>query len=577
MTHSLADSQLGGPSVSRWGPSPLTLLHHQPIIIPKYRTGVKYAGQSQPDDLPAMTPHPTLTYKGDDDPYVLWTPAGFPMPYVFAKCNRQHCHYFKEEPSISEMVDPVWPSLKPYLLPDPHDPYLQGNDHPLKIEFIEYQACPVLGCPQGANLDRPVTEQPSTFRYLQMAQHFYNNHMSAAHRTFCRLCGYTAIKRYDFERHLANLHDVHLRTADAPPNTPMPAKYVFVAHVIFPAGTYTPARGIQISFRDYYSSVVPESPSYPHWRNYKFATRAPPGVTPPQVWWDLATNSYISPQGTVEPHKLRRRAQRYGYALDSPPCVPDAEYRGLHMRPAGSESDPQYDQRRPKSPLLVIRLGRGHARIRTPPGDTPLMTSARTLTIQDEGRDEPFCTQPKSTTVPSGTDSDATDKYDQFEDVRETITATSPLPTPLPDSMDTSQHDLPMDIVDDVPTHDTYSDTEEHDSMSEDGSERPSTASTASTVLIHQTLNSFSREQLFTIPSELSYDDDNPMALPQEFASLYSTLHKEIQNAMLGPQYRPCMLVSVLFRLIIVHASLCRAGGAPGLHLSDSLNSTLSC
>ena len=181
MTDDLAGSKLSAPTVASRGSRFITRLPHTPITIPRflYWAQVLWCAQACVTSTP-MQPHPTLTYKGDETLHVRWTPAGFPLPYLFAKSNRQHWHHFSAVVPDDETVQPVWPTLQPQLLSDPNDPFLQGNERPLTVQFIEYQACPVLGCSQGATLDHPVTQQPSTFRYSQMAQHFYNCHMSAA-------------------------------------------------------------------------------------------------------------------------------------------------------------------------------------------------------------------------------------------------------------------------------------------------------------------------------------------------------------------------------------------------------------
>ena len=176
--------------------------------------------------------------------------------------------------------------------------------------------------------------------------------------------------------------------------SPLPAKYAFVAFVSMPLGSYCPANGLQISFQDYCNSVIPASPAYPHWKNYQFASVAPAGITPPQVWWNLDTNSYISPQGANEQSRLRRRAEKCGSSLSSSKS-PRTIAPVIRFRPAGSENDPSYDAPY-TSRVPVPRRVRGRGRPSPFSREDSDPTSSRGLTLEMAGRSRPLSTSTPS-------------------------------------------------------------------------------------------------------------------------------------------------------------------------------------
>ena len=108
MQNVLAQDQLAGPA-----PPPKrsrdTRIIPEPILIPRTRTGTRYTGVEEPPDLKPMEPHPMLTYKDDSTVLVCWTPPGYPLPYLFAKANQHHWHFFTDEPTANETVQSFWP------------------------------------------------------------------------------------------------------------------------------------------------------------------------------------------------------------------------------------------------------------------------------------------------------------------------------------------------------------------------------------------------------------------------------------------------------------------------------------
>ena len=275
-----------------------------------HRSVQTYNKHPQPRDLPPMTPHPTLTYREDPQVYVMWTPAGYPLPYIFPATNKHHLHHFQTTPPADSVISPVWPTSTTMEVKDPADPDVAAGASYWTVHFIEHQACPIIGCPKGPQFNFPPTRQPFSFKYSALLAHFQTTHCSAITWTVCRQCGYFSILRYDFVRHLHDVHKAEWDTTTVIANPPIPSHLAFVAYLSMPRTAYHPAGGILIDFHHYYSSVSPVSPVYPHWKSIRFDTRMPRGVSEPTPWWNSHTHTYLATHGRMAPPRRQSRKRR---------------------------------------------------------------------------------------------------------------------------------------------------------------------------------------------------------------------------------------------------------------------------
>ena len=219
------------------------------------------------------------------------------------------------------------------------------------------------------------------------------------------------------------------------------------------------------------------------------------------------------------------------------------------MRPAGTEGNLLYDAP-PVASQSPPPRARGRASTRGYPREAAPLKSSRGLTLEMDGMHRPLNPLPApslhSVAMDSDSDSDATDDY-QFEDVRESIPRTSPQPPATAEAAAQSPPSSPVWILcsspdldvpgsEKLPPHPELStstlDLPTSLSGQDDVQTPPSSPSSETdSVVPVSSLNTISQDQLYTIPAELSFEQEYPAALPQEFMTLYQTLMNEVQQA----------------------------------------------